>query len=707
MVNQPRPTFYITTPIYYPSGNPHIGHAYTTVATDTMARYKRLRGCDVWFLTGLDEHGQKIERSAQAKGMAPIDYLDPVAVTFKKLWERLEITYDDFIRTTEDRHKKAVQVIFQKIWDNGDIYKSEYEGWYCTPDEAFWPERQLKIGENGEKLCPDCDRPVERMKEESYFFRMSKYADRLLQHIEENPEFIQPVSRRNEMVSFIKQGLEDLCVSRTTFKWGIPVPINANHVIYVWFDALSNYITALGYGSDNDEKYRRYWPADIHLVGKDIVRFHTIIWPIILMALGEPLPKQVFSHGWFLLESGKMSKSKGNVVDPFMLADRYGVDAFRYFLIREMIGGQDAVYSEETLIGRINTDLANDLGNLLHRSLSMVERFTGGVVQKPDAAAEGPLEKEIQELAAKTVADFGALMDRFELANAHSALWKLIGRMNKYIDERAPWSLAKKPEARAELEAVLYTMVESLRIAAILLQAAMPKVPGKIFAQLGLSEPDSLELNLPDYSGLMTWDAARWGLFPDGVKVAKGDPIFPRIDLAAILAEGAETEPLKAGKADAKTSKTVKEATSVSTIENPVLQEAVAAPAETVAEAPAEASAEAPVMEPLLPEISIEDFAKVDLRVIEVLAAEKVPKTDKLLKLQVKLGEETRTVVSGIAQHYAPEELVGKKLVLVANLKPAKLRGILSQGMILAASKDGVLEALTVTADIPAGSRVK
>nr|WP_236995045.1 methionine--tRNA ligase [Heliomicrobium modesticaldum] len=667
-MNQPRPTFYITTPIYYPSGNPHIGHAYTTVATDTMARYKRLRGCDVWFLTGLDEHGQKIERAAQGKGMAPIDYLDPVAVTFKKLWERLEITYDDFIRTTEERHKKAVQVIFQKIWDKGDIYKSEYEGWYCTPCEAFWPERQLKIGEKGEKLCPDCDRPVERMKEESYFFRMSKYADRLLQHIEENPEFIQPVSRRNEMVSFIKQGLEDLCVSRTTFKWGIPVPINANHVIYVWFDALSNYITALGYGSDDDEKYRRYWPADIHLVGKDIVRFHTIIWPIILMALGEPLPKQVFSHGWFLLESGKMSKSKGNVVDPFMLADRYGVDAFRYFLIREMIGGQDALFSEETLISRINTDLANDLGNLLHRSLSMVERFSGGIVRAPEAAAEGPLEKEIRELTAKTVADFGALMDRFELANAHSALWKLIGRMNKYIDERAPWSLAKKPEAKAELEAVLYTMVESLRITAILLQAAMPNVAGKIFAQLGLSGE-----NRPA-SCLMTWDAARWGLFPDGVKVAKGDPIFPRIDPTAILAEGTETEPVQAGKAEA-----------------------------TVAEA----AAEKPAMEPLLPEISIEDFAKVDLRVIEVLAAEKVPKTDKLLKLQVKLGDETRTVVSGIAQHYTPEELVGKKLVLVANLKPAKLRGILSQGMILAASKDGVLEALTVTADIPAGGRVK
>ncbi|MBM7866362.1 methionyl-tRNA synthetase [Heliobacterium gestii] len=691
-MNQTRPAFYITTPIYYPSGNPHIGHAYTTVATDTMARYKRLRGYDVCFLTGLDEHGQKIERSAQAKGLSPIEYLDPVADTFKRLWERLDITYDDFIRTTEDRHKQAVQVIFQKIWDNGDIYKSEYEGWYCTPCEAFWPERQLKTGENGEKLCPDCERAVERMKEESYFFRMSKYADRLLQHIEDHPDFIQPVSRRNEMVSFIKQGLEDLCVSRTTFKWGIPVPINANHVIYVWFDALSNYITALGYGSDNDEKYRKYWPADIHLVGKDIVRFHTIIWPIILMALGEPLPKQVFSHGWFLLESGKMSKSKGNVVDPFMLADRYGVDAFRYFLIREMIGGQDAVYSEETLVGRINTDLANDLGNLLHRSLSMVERFTGGIVQKPEATAEGPLEKEIQELAAKTVADFGALMDRFELANAHGALWKLIGRMNKYIDERAPWALAKKPESRAELEAVLYTMVESLRIAAILLQAAMPKVPGNIFAQLGLSGSD-----------LTTWDAARWGLFPGGVNVKKGDPIFPRIDLAAMLAESAPSAP--------ETSTPAKEATSVTNqeaiAEKGAIEAPVEAPVEAAAEAASETAVEKPAMEPLLPEITIEDFAKVDLRVIEVLAAEKVPKTDKLLKLQVKLGDETRTVVSGIAQHYAPEELVGKKLVLVANLKPAKLRGILSQGMILAASKDGVLEALTVTADIPAGSRVK
>lgn len=667
-MNQTKPTFYITTPIYYPSDNLHIGHAYTTVAADTMARYKRLRGYDVRFLTGSDEHGQKIERKARAKNLEPIAYVDPIVDSFKNLWERLQITYDDFIRTTEERHKKGVQAIFQKIYDNGDIYKSEYEGWYCTPCEAFWLERQLVTGENGERTCPDCNRPVELVKEESYFFKMSKYQDRLLNHIEVNPEFIQPVSRRNEMVSFIKQGLEDLCVSRTTFKWGIPVPVNPNHVIYVWFDALSNYITALGYGGGNGELYKRYWPVDIHLVGKDIVRFHTVIWPIILMALGEPLPKQVFGHGWLLLESGKMSKSKGNVVDPLVLIDRYGVDAVRYYLLRELPSGQDAYYSEEALINRINTDLANDLGNLLHRSLSMAEKFAGGILKKPEPSAEGPLEKEIQGLAGQTVDEFATLMDRFELANAHGAVWKLIGRMNKYIDERAPWSLAKKPEARAELEAVLYHMAESIRIAAILLNAGMPNVPQKIFAQLGLAGNQEVQ----------SWENARWGLLPDGTKVNKGEPIFPRID-PAILAEYGNQTP------------------------DTTIVDLGAQKAER-AQNQAGATEE---ITPLAPEIAIDDFAKLDLRVVEVLEAQKVPKADKLLELKVKLGEEVRTVISGIAQYYSPDELVGKKVVLVANLKPAKLRGIMSQGMILAASHGDVLEALTVSADLPAGSRVK
>ncbi|MDD4587616.1 MAG: methionine--tRNA ligase [Heliobacteriaceae bacterium] len=652
-----KPTYYITTPIYYPSDNLHIGHAYTTVAADTMARYKRLRGYDVRFLTGSDEHGQKIERKARAENMAPLAYVDPIVGSFKELWRRLQVEYDDFIRTTDERHIKSVQEIFRKIYANGDIYLSQYEGWYCTPCEAFWLERQLVDGENGQRCCPDCRRPVELVKEESYFFKMSKYQDRLLEHIAANPDFIQPVSRRNEMVSFIKQGLEDLCVSRTTFDWGIPVPLNANHVIYVWFDALSNYITALGYGGEDDTLYRRYWPADLHLVGKDIVRFHTVIWPIILMALGEPLPKQVFGHGWLLLESGKMSKSKGNVVDPLVLIDRYGVDAVRYYLLRELPSGQDGYYSEESLVTRINTDLANDLGNLLHRSLAMIGKFGGGRLQRPVPAVEGPLEQEVQALAAQTVAEFGRLMDRFEPGNAHGAIWKLVGRLNKYIDERAPWALAKRPEAGEELSAVLYHLAEGLRIIAILVTPGMLNIGPRIFGQLGLTgQPD-----------LATWEATAWGRLPDGTQVNRGEPLFPRIDPAVLAAAGPEA---------------------------PLCTQTASVAAE-------------PAFPPVGPEITLDDFSRLDLRVVEVVAAKKVPKADKLLELQVKLGDEVRTVVSGIAQHYTPEELVGKRVVLVANLKPVKLRGILSQGMILAASHGDQLEALTVSAGLPAGSQVK
>ncbi|KAB2953015.1 methionine--tRNA ligase [Heliorestis acidaminivorans] len=660
-VTQGKPTFYITTPIYYPSDNLHIGHAYTTVAADTMARYKRLRGYDVRFLTGSDEHGQKIERKAKEKGLSPKAYVDPIVDSFKHLWNRLEITYDDFIRTTDERHIKGVQEIFQKIYDQGDIYKSEYEGWYCTPCEAFWLDRQLQKNEEGAWLCPDCNRPVELLKEESYFFRLSKYQDRLLKHIEEHPEFIQPASRRNEMVSFINQGLEDLCVSRTTFKWGIPVPTNQDHVIYVWFDALSNYITALGYGQAEQKDYQRYWPAQIHLVGKDIVRFHTIIWPIILMALDEPLPQKVFGHGWVLLDSGKMSKSKGNVVDPHVLIDRYGVDALRYYLLREMPSGQDIYYSEEAFASRLNTDLANDLGNLLHRSLSMVEKFSGAIFHVPLKEAEGAFEQEVQALAQKTIDDYEAYMERFDLANAHGAIMKLVSRMNKYVDERAPWALAKDSAKAEELKAVLYHMGESLRIATILMRSTMPNVPSKIFEQLGLAERKDLQ----------GWEALRWGLLPEGTKTQKGQPVFPRIDLSALRAEI---------EAQAQADKE---------------EEAV------------DKEKELKPIEPLKPEISIEDFAKLDLRLVEVLKAEKVPKTDKLLQLTVRLGDEIRTVVSGIALHYEPEQLIGKKVVLVANLKPAKLRGIVSQGMILAASHDNSLEVLMAQTDLPAGSQVK
>ncbi|MBS4025757.1 MAG: methionine--tRNA ligase, partial [Clostridia bacterium] len=505
--------FYITTPIYYPSDNLHVGHAYTTVAADAMARYHRMLGKDVWFLTGSDEHGQKIERKAKEKGMIPLEYVDGIVANFKKLWARLDISYDDFIRTSEERHKRVVQDIFKKIYDQGDIYKSTYEGWYCTPCETFWTERQLT-----EKNCPDCGRQVEMVQEESYFFRMSKYQDRLLRYIEDNPNFIQPVSRRNEMVSFIKGGLEDLCVSRTTFDWGIPVPINEKHVIYVWFDALTNYYSALEPGSDRE---KRFWPCDVHLVGKDIVRFHTIIWPIILMAADIELPKQIFGHGWLLLQEGKMSKSRGNVVDPNILMDKYGVDAIRYFLLRDMPFGQDGYYSEEALVMRINTDLANDFGNLLSRTTSMINKFGQGKIPVP--GEPGDLEKEIVALAKEIVDQVDQLMGRLELSNALATTWKLVNRCNKYIDEVAPWALAKDPAKREQLDTALYTLAESIRIVTVLSIPFMPGMAGKVWNQLGIAgEADA-----------HTWESARaWGGVPAGVTIERGEALFPRIDLA-------------------------------------------------------------------------------------------------------------------------------------------------------------------------------
>lgn len=647
--------FYISTPIYYPSDKLHIGHSYTTVASDALARYHRRRGHETWFLTGTDEHGQKIERAAAAAGKTPIEFVDEIVAWIKDLWKALHISYDDFIRTSEPRHEKAVQQIFNQLYAKGDIYKSSYEGWYCTPCETFWLEGKLKEG----NVCPDCGRPVELTKEESYFFRLSDYAERLLNHIEANPNFIQPVSRKNEMVSFIKQGLEDLCVSRATVKWGIPVPVDESQVIYVWLDALSNYITALGWGTENDALYRKFWPANVHLVGKEIMRFHTIIWPCILMALGEPLPEKVFGHGWLLFGTGseKMSKSKGNVVDPYVLIEKYGLDAVRYYLLREVPFGSDGTYTEDAFVLRTNVDLANDLGNLLSRTTQMINKFTAGKVPTPVAAED---DRILASLATDVIREYETALDKLELSTALVSLWKLVGRANKYIDEQAPWALAKDPAKENQLGNVLYNLAETLRLVAVLLTPFLVHTPERIWEQLGL---EAAAVRTEPWDG-----AVHWGALPAGTEIRRGPALFPRIE---------------------------------ATKEAPVVVEATPAPV-----------AETPKVKETLPgvaEIEYEDFAKVELKVATVLEVEKVPKADKLLKLQLEVGEERRQIVSGIAQHYTPDQLVGKRIILVANLKPKALRGVESHGMLLAASTaDGKLSLVTLDQlDFPSGSRVK
>ncbi|WP_044747316.1 methionine--tRNA ligase [Bacillus alveayuensis] len=644
-------TFYITTPIYYPSGKLHIGHAYTTVAGDAMARYKRLRGFDVMYLTGTDEHGQKIQRKAEEKGVTPQQYVDEIVAGIKELWKKLDISYDDFIRTTEERHKKVAAKIFDRLVQQGDIYLDEYEGWYCTPCESFFTERQLVEGN-----CPDCGRPVEKVKEESYFFKMSKYVDRLLKFYEENPEFIQPESRKNEMINnFIKPGLEDLAVSRTTFDWGIKVPGDPKHVIYVWIDALSNYITALGYGTENDEKFNKYWPADVHLVGKEIVRFHTIYWPIMLMALDLPLPKKVFAHGWLLMKDGKMSKSKGNVVDPVTLIDRYGLDALRYYLLREVPFGSDGVFTPEGFIERINFDLANDLGNLLNRTVAMIQKYFGGTVTK-DMIEPTKFDEELKAFREETIQKYVEAMENMEFSISLSTLWQFISRTNKYIDETQPWILAKEEMKRGQLASVMYHLSESLRHIAVLLTPFLTRTPEKIFEQLGITDE-----SLKDWNSIQSFGQL------ETIQVKKGEPIFPRLDIEVEV-------------------KYIKEQMQ-GTEKKEEKQEEVNEAKE---------------------EISIDDFMKVDMRVAEVLHAEPVKKADRLLKLKLDLGNnEKRQVVSGIAQFYKPEELIGKKVICVTNLKPVKLRGELSQGMILAGEENGKLSLATVDSSLPNGTKIK
>lgn len=643
--------YYITTPIYYPSGKWHLGTCYTTVVCDALARFKRKEGYDVFYLTGTDEHGQKIEKTAESKGMQPKEFLDKQVGALIDLWKLLGISYDKFIRTTDEYHKKAVAKIFQKLYDQGDIYKSSYEGWYCTPCESFWTKSQLVDGK-----CPDCGREVELTKEESYFFRLSKYQDRLIDLIENHPDFLLPKSRQNEMLNnFLRPGLQDLCVSRSSFRWGIPVPFDPQHVVYVWIDALTNYITALGYGSEDDSLFRKYWPADLHMMGKEIVRFHSIIWPALLMALDIPLPKEVYGHGWLLLGSEKISKSKGNIVDPFELSARYSVDAVRYFLLREVPFGSDGMYTNRAFLTRINTDLCNSLGNLLSRTTAMVNQYFGGVLPAPDVkeAVDDELTSMIDGLFDRVRDN----MDKLLVPEALHEIWTVIGRANKYIDETTPWILAKDPAKQGRLATVLYNLSEALRVSAVLLSAFLIETPAKILSCFGLEAPARFG------------DGVRYGKLKGGETVLKAGKLYERIDLEKeLIAMEKRAEELAAESAKKE---------------------------EQVPETPKKAT------------IQYDDFAKLDLKVGKIVAAEPVKRSEKLLKFTVEIGAERRTIVSGIAKYYKPEETIGKLVSVVTNLAPVKLCGVVSEGMLMCASDaDGTVVLLAPEAEVASGSEI-
>lgn len=652
-------TFYITTPIYYPSGNLHIGHAYSTVAGDVIARYKRMQGYDVRYLTGTDEHGQKIQEKAQKAGKTELEYLDEMISGIKNLWSKLEISNDDFIRTTEERHKQVVEKVFERLLKQGDIYLGEYEGWYSVPDETYYTESQLvdPVYENGKIVggkSPDSGHEVELVKEESYFFNINKYTDRLLEFYDENPDFIQPPTRKNEMINnFIKPGLEDLAVSRTSFDWGVRVPSNPKHVVYVWIDALVNYISSLGYLSDDETLFNKYWPADIHLMAKEIVRFHSIIWPILLMALDLPLPKKVFAHGWILMKDGKMSKSKGNVVDPNVLIDRYGLDATRYYLMRELPFGSDGVFTPEAFVERTNYDLANDLGNLVNRTISMINKYFHGELP----AYQGPkheLDEKMEAMALETVKSFNDNMESLQFSVALSTVWKFISRTNKYIDETQPWVLAKDENQREMLGNVMAHLVENIRFATILLQPFLTHAPREIFKQLNINNPDLHQLD----------SLQQYGMLSEAITVTeKPTPIFPRLDTEAEIAYIKESM---------QPPKSIKQSD-----------------------------------EPGKEQIDIKDFDKVEIKAATIIDAENVKKSEKLLKIKVELDNEQRQIVSGIAKFYRSEDIIGKKVAVVTNLKPAKLMGQKSEGMILSAEKDGVLTLISLPSAIPNGAVIK